>query len=219
MATGESFQRYVHFKKILDSHHDFLTELQEKSFRYANEKFMINEDFYYLYVLIRIIKPKIIIETGVFDGYSSAMFLRALEDNFIEDRINGTLLSIDYPAYSPINESTTEGVRKHLPHGCEPGWVIPDSLRSRWQSYKGDSLAILPEVLMKVGRVDLFHHDSLHTYEHMKAEFEMAWPFIPQGGYLMSHDIHWNKAFEEIVKKFKQKEYAAHSFGLIRKNY
>ena len=66
-----------------------------------------------LYVLTRILKPEIVIETGVFHGSSSFSILSALNEND-----NGYLYSIDVPS-------------SKLPPGKEPGWIVPEHLREK----------------------------------------------------------------------------------------
>jgi hypothetical protein len=48
-------------------------------------------------------------------------------------------------------------------------------------------------------------------------EFETVFPQLGQGSFLMSHDIHWNRAFKHFVKKYRQKEYSIHGFGIFKK--
>lgn len=50
----------------------------------------------------------------------------------------------------------------------------------------------------ELGEVDLFIHDSLHTYEVMRAEYELAWPHLDRGRVLASDDVNFNKAFLEF---------------------
>lgn len=58
---------------------------------------------------------------------------------------------------------------------------------------------MLPELLSEVGEIDLFVHDSLHTYRNMRFEFEAAWPSLRPGGILISDDVDGNAAFEELM--------------------
>jgi hypothetical protein len=51
----------------------------------------------------------------------------------------------------------------------------------------------------------------------MTYEFETVFPLLNDGSYLMSHDIHWNRAFRTFVKKHKQKEFGSHGFGIVKK--
>jgi predicted O-methyltransferase YrrM len=135
------------------------------------------------YAVVRAIRPETIVETGVASGVSSAHLLLALERNQ-----KGTLHSVE------IGDSA------YLPAGKEPGWIVPDWLRSRWQLYIGDVVAILPRLLRELGEVDIFIHDSLHTYEHMKFEFELGYPHVKKGGLLLADDALWNSAFQEFAQ-------------------
>ena len=85
---------------------------------------------------------------------------------------------------------------------------MPDWLRSRWQLHIGDVAAILPGLRRELGEVDMFIHDSLHTYEHMKFEFELARPYIKHGGLLLADDALWNSAFNEFAQVIHSQKYA-----------
>jgi hypothetical protein len=182
-----------------------------------NEGFNINIDHYFLYSLVRTIKPAVVLETGVFHGHYTACILKGIHDNYKYSSIEGKVISIDLPAYEGISESTSETDSVCLPSGYEPGWAIPEYLRDRWQLHIGDSRDLLPKVLSDEKNISLFFHDSLHTYEHMIFEFETVFPHLEQDSYLMSHDIHWNRAFRHFVKKHGQKEFGMHGFGIFRK--
>ncbi|MFQ5929378.1 MAG: class I SAM-dependent methyltransferase, partial [Acidobacteriota bacterium] len=138
-----------------------------------------------LYLLVRLTKPKIVVETGVASGASSAYMLRALKDNQ-----RGRLYSIDLP---PAN----------LPDGKKSGWVVPESLGSRWSLYIRDSKEILRPLLKELGEIDGFLHDSLHTYDHMLWEFRTAWEHLRPGGLFLSHDVGANEAFLDFMKEKK----------------
>ena len=135
-----------------------------------------------LYVLTRILKPELVIETGVFHGSSSFSILSALNEN---DK--GYLYSIDVPS-------------SKLPPGKEPGWIVPEHLREKWDLRLGKSAELLPELLNVVADVDLFIHDSKHSYENMYWEYETAWSTIRTGGLLLSHDISRNSAFRDFAR-------------------
>jgi predicted O-methyltransferase YrrM len=136
-----------------------------------------------LYLLIRLIKPDRIIETGVSAGVSSTYLLRALHDNN-----KGELYSIDLP---PDN----------LPPGKECGWAVPESLRGRWHLHIGDAKEILEPLLDSVSKIDCFIHDSLHTYDHMMWEFRTAWKYLNPSGLFLAHDVGRNKAFSDFMKE------------------
>lgn len=133
------------------------------------------------YLLVRLSKPETVVETGVAAGYSSATILQALEDNNF-----GQLYSIDLP---PTGQRLSDGHIYSLPAGKQLGWAVPETLHHRWHLILGDSREKLPNLLQKLGKIDIFIHDSLHTERHMMFEYETAWPFIKQGGLLLSDDI------------------------------
>jgi len=157
-----------------------------------------------LYALCRIIQPEVIVETGVAYGLSSMYILQALHDNK-----KGTLYSID-STFSPWQSKETIG------------GAIPNHLKDRWRFVFGSSSEELIKVLNSLKSIDIFIHDSLHTYKNMTCEFDTAWPFIKKGGLLISDDIGDNNAFYEFYMKMKvepliiqQKERSL--FGIIRK--
>ena len=53
--------------------------------------------------------------------------------------------------------------------------------------------------------VDIFLHDSLHTYKNMSFEFQKSWPFINERGFLLSDDVISNNAFSDFYKSIKKK--------------
>jgi hypothetical protein len=63
----------------------------------------------------------------------------------------------------------------------------------------------LPRLLKDLDSIDVFFHDSLHTYEHMMFEFKTAWPKIKKNGILISDDIHLNNSFIDFCKAVKCK--------------
>jgi predicted O-methyltransferase YrrM len=156
-----------------------------------------------LYSLVRELKPAIAVETGVCNGFSTAFLLLALERNGA-----GELHSLDLPdvigeAYEP--GTFWEGKRGAaiLP-GREPGWVIPDELRGRWRLVLGRSQEKLPGLIDSLGALDFFMHDSEHSYECMRFEFETAWAALRDGGILVADDWDWNDAFIEMARRTKR---------------
>lgn len=136
------------------------------------------------YAAIRAFRPAVVVETGVASGVSTSYILLALQKNG-----RGKLHSIEL------------GDPQYLPPGKPPGWIVPSWLRNRWDLRIGDSRALLPEVLSEVNSVDVFIHDSLHTYDHMLWEFHVASPRLRPGGLLISDDAAWNPAFSEFARE------------------
>jgi hypothetical protein len=121
-----------------------------------------------------------VVETGVAYGVNSAFILAALEVNG-----NGQLHSIDLP---PLAEEADKFV----------GMLIPESLRPRWHLYRGASRRILPSLLSKFPVVDIFIHDSLHTYRNIQFELEQVAPHLRRPhGIVLVDDVQGNRAFLE----------------------
>ena len=119
-----------------------------------------------LYLLVRAARPRTIVETGVLYGASSAHLLAALARNG-----EGTLYS------SEIGRRPDEPDHEYF---------VPDELRDRWRLVIGDSRRELPGLMERCAPVDMFYHDSLHTYEHMVWEFGTALPHLGFDGLLAS---------------------------------
>lgn len=143
----------------------------------------------WIYCCVRVLQPETIIETGVAHGYSSWIILNALNKNK-----KGKLYSIDLPNndtnkdYNFQNQPTT-------------GWLVPDTLRSRWEMHLGDAKILLPKILNKLGSLDMFFHDSDHSFEHMQYEFNTVHPFMKKEGIILSDDVHKNAAFAQYTEK------------------
>jgi predicted O-methyltransferase YrrM len=168
----------------------------------------------FVYGAIRIMRPQVVFETGVFDGRSSAVILAAMFRN-----ATGELVSIDLPSREEIPNATDKmcgGTQTSLPKGCDPGWLVPDFLRDRYRLWLGDSKELLPSLLKQYGEIDVFLHDSLHTYEHQMFEYKTTWPHIVKGGMLLSDDIFWSPAFAWFARREHVPYLNLGDFGAIR---
>jgi predicted O-methyltransferase YrrM len=194
-GTTEDEVRAV--RRELHSDHDFYQELNERYLKFRGERLSERSDWLeILYVYLRIARPKVMVETGVFDGLSTSFFLRAFIANG-----EGVLISVDLPAVNAMPASTDQMMFTRLPPGQQPGWLIPDSLRDRHRLYLGDSKDLLPKVLREYPQIDVFLHDSLHTFDHMLFEFGAAWPALRSGGCLLTDDVNWNRSFGTFARK------------------
>jgi predicted O-methyltransferase YrrM len=133
-----------------------------------------------LFLLIVMRKPQRVIETGVWHGVSSYVILSAMKDVG-----TGRLISIDLP---PLNR----GAR------VEVGNVVPQHLREHWSLRLGASDQLLPTAISERSGVDLFIHDSDHSYRNMMIEFRLAWNGLPAGGLLVADDAHANDAIVDF---------------------
>lgn len=195
--------------------HNLLSHLEGAMLEKRKRKLTWQEWNPFLYGAIRIMRPQVVFETGVFDGRSSAVILAAMARNEI-----GELVSIDLPARKEIPDATNRmcsGVQTSLPKDCDPGWLVPDYLRGRYRLNLGDSKVFLPMLLQRYGKIDVFLHDSLHTYAHQIFEYDCAWPHIAEGGLLLSDDIFWSAAFHRFARKKRVPYVNLGDFGAIRK--
>jgi hypothetical protein len=56
-------------------------------------------------------------------------------------------------------------------------------------------------LLERVRGLDLFHHDSLHTFDHMMWEYETVAPYLRPGGVLASHDVFVSDSIRGIFRE------------------
>jgi predicted O-methyltransferase YrrM len=160
------------------------------------------------YVLCRLMRPDVVVETGVQSGISSALILQALEDNR-----GGFLYSIDLP-----DQNLLEAIPPDRRRGLESGWAVPQELRDRWGLVIGRSQDKLLPLLRQLKAIDIFIHDGEHTLENMYQEYELAWQFLKPGGLLLSDDVHLNHAFETFADNVKRRPtMIMHPLGGIRK--
>lgn len=156
-----------------------------------------------IFLITRMMQPDIVVETGF--GATTVAFLEAMKLNS-----RGHLYSIDL-----LLEEGDDGARyrDHNPYLSYLNVYKGKSLTF----IKGDSKIELPKLFEKIGKVDLFYHDSLHTYEHMNFEYTIAYPYLKDNGILLSDDIYWNHAFLEWAKS-KELYICGRVFGGVRKS-
>ena len=157
-----------------------------------------------LYFLVKFSRPDIVVETGVANGFSSSYILLAL------DSLNkGKLISIDYLV---MPWHTKQKV----------GQAIPKPLRKWHELIIGNSMTELEKLKNKTKYFDIFMHDSSHTYKHMMNEYQIVWPHLKNGGFLLSDDVSQNDAFLEFSDKVGKKAIIIRKderehFGIIKK--
>jgi predicted O-methyltransferase YrrM len=137
------------------------------------------------YMACRMLQPEIVIETGTAYGITSAFLLSALRENG-----GGRLISIDLP---PMGRDADRFV----------GHFIPEDLRSSWQLIRGSSSQHLSGLLTRTGHVNMFVHDSLHTYRNMIREFDSVCAHLSRPGIVVADDIDGNSAFAELIDRRK----------------
>lgn len=137
-----------------------------------------------IWCTVRHTRPEAVLETGVAHGVSSRVILEGLNQN---DR--GHLWSIDIA--NPLNLAV---------HGQE-GAAVTDECRPRWTYVEGESSKRMPPLVKEVGQVDLFVHDSLHTFKNTLFEMEQAASVMQSGGVMLVDDIRSHDAFPVFAKR------------------
>jgi hypothetical protein len=128
------------------------------------------------WAIVRLRKPSLVVETGVWYGLGSAVLLRALELNAQEGH-EGRLLSFD-PDHTG-------------------GWLVPERLKSGWTWVRATTDEALEATL--VGReIDLFIHDTPSDYERESYEFRIALRHAAPGAVLLSSNGRNTPALEEV---------------------
>jgi hypothetical protein len=163
------------------------------------------------YAIVRKVEPDTVVESGVYNGVSTASVLLALEEN---DR--GRLHSVDYSAalrddhgtaddrrafYERERPSCSEPGSSMLVPGRNPGWILPERLRDRWELVQGRPQAELPRLYHDHDEIDVFLHDSEHSTSCMLYEFELAWEWLGTDGLILSSHVQWNDAYETFVEE------------------
>jgi hypothetical protein len=119
---------------------------------------------------------------------------------------HGRLHVIDLPAvFDPMDPAWTVKGQVYgvvIPEGKTSGWIVPDAYRDRLEVWNGDAKALLPKMVDKVDSIDLFFHDSDHTYDHMMFEFREAKRKLKVGGLMVADDISWNASVWDFADQY-----------------
>jgi hypothetical protein len=132
------------------------------------------------YVLVRVRKPRLVVETGVLMGLGSLTILRALERNAAEG-FPGRLISVDPDPAA--------------------GWLVPPRLRGPWTLLTGLSTQALPAALAGE-RVGILFQDTPHGYQSQLAEFGLALAHGDPPLILLDPDGGRSPALEELCRRY-----------------
>lgn len=133
-----------------------------------------------VYVACRRERPITVLETGVADGISTFVILKALEANGL-----GTLHSLD--------------VRDDV------GGLVDGQERSRWRLHvlHRATRSAVRRALSEVPRGEMFFHDSNHTYHWQMTELEAAISWLLPGGLVLADDVDSSLAFFHWCRRQK----------------
>lgn len=146
-----------------------------------------------IYVLLRHLKPRTVLETGVYYGGNSAFALLALKHNG-----SGKMISVDYPdadirrAGADVPRHALVGDTEFYDATLRPGFMVPTALRSNWELIEGDSLKVIPTL---DEQFDFYLHDSDHSMTFLSRELAAAWEKLSDRAVILVDDIDWSNAF------------------------
>jgi predicted O-methyltransferase YrrM len=149
---------------------------------------------------VRSVRPKRFLETGVADGASTRIILDALEENG-----DGQLWSVDvHPGAGELARASPAVHRWQFV-------VLPR--RGRATAFRGTIRPLRP--------LDVFLHDSDHSYPWQTFEYREAWSALAPGGWLLSDDIDASYAFLDFAVAQRLKPWiligSRKLFGILRK--
>ena len=94
-----------------------------------------------------------------------------------------------------------DGYDDSLPPGKQPGWIVPKRLQKRWTLKLGSSHELLKKELETEPPLDMFIHDSEHSYDTMWFELNTAWNYLRDGGLLICDNIEANTSFFDFCRR------------------
>jgi predicted O-methyltransferase YrrM len=213
--TGVVNERIVGFLNDFKNDGEFRKEFSKKLSELESSGIKAAGDLRFhslsIYCIVRAAKPALMVETGVAQGKSSTLALLAMHHNK-----KGKLISIDFP--NPKGNTLADGAVTST-EGKEIGWLAPSYLRTRWELHLGDARKLLPDIFkIKANKkIDIFFHDSLHTYEHARFEFETAAQHIKKGIILCDNiELGVGKAFQEYLDTTVNVGHAYRDFAGVR---
>jgi len=156
---------------------DFMAEMMRRRAVHGSDGLMAALDCATLYALTRWHRPNVVVESGGFVGLSAAFMLKALADEKVSEA----------EVYSIESDEN-----------CEHWTLVPDNLRPQLVPLRARVEEVIESDKLP-SKIDMFLHDSGHSYPHMLWEFRAFWPRLREGGLLVSHDVHMNAAFAKFV--------------------
>jgi Methyltransferase domain len=137
-----------------------------------------------IWCLMLHLRPHTVVETGVGHGVTSRFVLEALAKNGA-----GHLSSVDVPPMDPE-------LRRQV------GMAVGGRHAEHWTYIQGSSRRRLPGLLSRLGQIDVFIHDSLHSARNVRFELDRAWNILRPGGVIVVDDIDANDGFYSFTKLF-----------------
>lgn len=143
--------------------------------------------FAFLYWLVRLTKPEIVVETGVAAGWTSTAVLAAMARND-----HGHLYSSDFPYFRQADAERYIGV------------LVEQDLRDRWTLSTAGDAATLPRLAAELPAIDLVHYDSDKSVNGRNFGVPLLHRKVGAGGLVIVDDIANDGWFRSYVEGGKQ---------------
>jgi predicted O-methyltransferase YrrM len=137
-----------------------------------------------LYFLVRYLRPRTIVETGVAAGYSSYACLQAIRANK-----EGRLLSSDFPYFRLPDPENYIGI------------IIPEELKNDWSLFIEGDRKNFVKILGLCDEIDLLHYDSDKSYAGRAYALSLLAPRLTDRSVILMDDIEDNNFFFDFVEK------------------
>jgi predicted O-methyltransferase YrrM len=203
-ATVPGFDQVMERKAFIEN---YMAALGQRYHSHYLAGWVNLTDAQFLYWIVRRLKPKTILQTGVSNGLSSAFMMLALAKNGAQ----GTLHVVDMPAiFDPADANWTRAGAVFgfvIPEGKTSGWMVPDIYSGRFEVLTGDAKKLLPPLVDRLAAVDMFYHDSDHSYNHMMFEFNEAKRKLAPNSIVVADDISWNASLWDFADKYRLPSY------------
>src|ERR1700737_1021484 len=154
-------------------------QLRSKQLGYSNTWALEQNSCLLLYSLVRLLRPTNILETGVANGQSPFVCLQALARNG-----RGRLISVD----------VHDDVGGLLTHEERTGWDLRIINRRRIRS-------VFRELVSELPQLDLYLHDSEHTYSWQTFEYSLVTSKLGADGIFMSDDVDGTYAYLDYCRR------------------
>ena len=206
----EEAQRVPHSDQVFERRayiENYIKEINQRYGAHYAPGWVNLDDALFLYWLVRKLNPRTIVQTGVCNGLSSAFMMLAL----VKNGNDGCLHVIDLPPVFDSQDAawTIKGkvYGVVIPEGKSSGWMVPDAYRDRFEVRTGDAKLLLPKMVDGLSSIDLFYHDSDHTYDHMMFEFREVERKLRPGGLIVADDVSWNASVWDFADKYRLPAY------------
>ena len=178
VRLGKIEEEYTVVRAELERRCDTMSDQLVYPDWYAIER----ETSFLYYAVCRYLAPRNVLETGIANGHSSYFLIQAMKKNG-----HGKLHSIDI----------ADNVGKLLTEEEREDWALHVLGSPQRKSFSS--------IVDSVSPLDLFVHDSDHTYGWQMFEFRVAHKALSEQGILLSDDIDHSLAFVDFCHEIERK--------------